>query len=66
MVRYISFFSLLFTLLWSQSDERGDPDYRRATNIDVNKVRASIFNFGITGRQSATPGEIPYEWPVNS
>ena len=66
MVRYLSFLSLLFALLWSQSDERGDPDYRRATNIDVNKVRASIFNFGITGRQSATPGEIPYEWPVNS
>jgi hypothetical protein len=66
MVRYISIISLLFTLLWSQSDERGDPDYRRSTNIDVNKVRTTIFNFGITGRQSATPGEIPYEWPVNS
>jgi len=66
MVRHISFISLLFTLLWSQSDERGDPDYRRSTNIDVNKVRTTIFNFGITGRQSATPGEIPYEWPVNS
>ena len=66
MVRHIFFISLLFTFLWSQSDERGDPDYRRSTNIDVNKVRTTIFNFGITGRQSATPGEIPYEWPVNS
>jgi len=66
MVRFISFICLLFTFLWSQSDERGDPDYRRSTNIDVNKVRTTIFNYGITGRQSATPGEIPYEWPVNS
>ena len=66
MVRLIYISTLLFHMLWSQSDERGDPDYRRATNIDVNKVRTTIFNFGITGRQSATPGEIPYEWPVNS
>ena len=66
MVRLISSIFLLLTFLWSQSDERGDPDYRRSTNIDVNKVRTTIFNYGITGRQSATPGEIPYEWPVNS
>jgi hypothetical protein len=66
MVKFISFIFLLFTIVWSQSDERGDPDYRRSTNIDVNKVRTTIFNYGITGRQSATPGEIPYEWPVNS
>ena len=66
MVRFISFIFLFLTFLWSQSDERGDPDYRRSTNIDVNKVRTTIFNYGITGRQSATPGEIPYEWPVNS
>ena len=60
MVRLISSIFLLLTFLWSQSDERGDPDYRRSTNIDVNKVRTTIFNYGITGRQSATPGEIPY------
>ena len=48
------------------STERGDPNYRRATNEDVNKVRTSIFNYGITGRTGANPGEIPYEWPVNS
>ncbi len=48
------------------SKERGDPNYRRATNEDVNKVRTTVFNFGITGRTGANPGEIPYEWPVNS
>ena len=31
------------------SDERGDPNYRRDTNIDINRVRATVFNYGITG-----------------
>ncbi len=53
-------------LLGAESNERGNPDFRRTTNIDVNKVRTTIFNFGITGRTGANPGEIPYEWPVNS
>ena len=66
MVKHISTLLILSALLWSQSDERGDPNFRRSTNIDVNKVRATIFNFGITGRTAANPGEIPYEWPVNS
>jgi len=48
------------------SKERGDPNYRRKTDIDGNKVRTSIFNFGLTGRTGAVPGEIPYEWPINS
>jgi len=48
------------------TDERGDPNYRRHTDIDGNKVRTSIFNFGLTGRTGANPGEIPYEWPINS
>ena len=57
---------VFLSLLLAQSGERGDPDFRRSTNIDVNKVRTTIFNFGITGRTGANPGEIPYEWPVNS
>ncbi|MFB0515679.1 MAG: hypothetical protein ACETWG_03635 [Candidatus Neomarinimicrobiota bacterium] len=48
------------------SDERGDPNFRRQTDIDGNKVRTSIFNFGLTGRTGALPGEIPYEWPINT
>lgn len=48
------------------SEERGDPNYRRKTDLDGNKVRTSIFNFGLTGRTGAVPGEIPYEWPINS
>ena len=48
------------------TDERGDPDFRRQTDIDGNKVRTSVFNFGVTGRTGANPGEIPYEWPINT
>ncbi len=46
--------------------ERGNPNFRRQTDIDGNKVRTSIFNFGLTGRTGAVPGEIPYEWPINT
>ena len=48
------------------SDERGDPNYRRDTNIDINRVRATVFNYGITGRTGADPSQYPFEWPVNS
>lgn len=68
------FYRLLMILfvvsgLWGQhipSTERGDPNFRRQTDIDGNKVRTSIFNFGLTGRTGAVPGEIPYEWPINT
>lgn len=46
--------------------ERGDPNFRRQTDIDGNKVRTTIFNFGVTGRTGALPGMIPYEWPINT
>ena len=38
---------LLFSLsfIFSQSKERGDPNFRRETYIDINKVRAGITNF---------------------
>lgn len=48
------------------SKERGDPRFRRKTNIDANLVRTTIFNFGLTGRTGVVPGEIPYEWPKNT
>ena len=61
-----SYIFFLWSFLYCQSDERGDPDFRRWTNIDVNKVRTSILNWGISGRAGAIPAHIPYEWPVNS
>jgi len=57
---------LLCSLLFPQSLERGNPDFRRWTNIDVNKVRTSILNWGISGRAGNIPSHVPYEWPVNS
>ena len=65
MVRY-SIITLTCSLLLAQSLERGNPDYRRWTNIDVNKVRTSILNWGISGRAGGVPAHVPYEWPVNS
>jgi len=58
--------ALMCSLLCAQSLERGNPDYRRWTNIDVNKVRTSILNWGISGRAGGIPAHVPYEWPVNS
>lgn len=65
MVRSLSII-LLCSLLFPQSLERGNPDFRRWTNIDVNKVRTSILNWGISGRAGNIPSHVPYEWPVNS
>ncbi len=48
------------------SDERGDPNFHRQTNIDGNKVRTSIFNYGVTGRPTSGAQYVPYEWPKNS
>ena len=67
---YILWFSFTFGQFeagqHTPSDERGDPNYRRDTNIDVNRVRATVFNYGVTGRTGADPSQYPFEWPVNS
>ena len=69
LLSIVTLFVFLITGLFAQhvpSDERGDPNFRRDTNIDANQVRATVLNFGITGRISADPSQYPYEWPVNS
>ena len=49
------------------SDHRGDFNYRRKTEIDGNQIRASIFNYGFSGRTGGgQPTHIPYEWPKNT
>ena len=48
------------------SDNRGDANLRRKSNIDGNNVRATVFNFAFSGRTSAVPDEIAYEWPKNT
>ena len=68
----ILFFKKLFIIivsnyfLFGQLIERGDPNFRRQTDIDINKIRTTIFNYGITGRSGANPDQYPYEWPTNS
>ncbi|NQU67812.1 MAG: hypothetical protein HQ510_07720 [Candidatus Marinimicrobia bacterium] len=70
----ILFAVIAFTFLLAQDDnighipstERGDSNYRRATNEDVNKVRTTILNYGIAGRAGSGLGHVPFEWPVNS
>jgi hypothetical protein len=48
------------------SDHRGDPNFRRKSNLDGNNLRASVFNFGFSGRTAARPDEFAYEWPKNT
>ncbi len=48
------------------SDNRGDESLRRNSNLDGNNLRATVFNFGFSGRTSARPDQFPYEWPKNT
>lgn len=48
------------------STDRGDPTYRRQSNMDGNNILTSVFNFGFSGRTAAVPDEYPYEWPKNT
>jgi len=62
-------FALLPALAFSQyipSKERSDFSERRKSYTNANLVGTTIFNHGITGRSSARPDEIPYEWPANT
>ena len=62
----ILFTILLTSLVSSQSLDRGDPNYRRVTNIDVNRIRVSIQNYGSSGNDLSGPNVFFYEWPTNS
>ena len=57
---------MLTSLVSSQSLDRGDPNYRRVTNIDVNRIRVSIHNYGSSGNDLSGPSVFFYEWPTNS
>ncbi len=48
------------------SKERVKFEEIRQTNVDANLVRTSVFNYGLTGRLTANPQQIPWEWPKNS
>jgi hypothetical protein len=48
------------------SKERVKFEEIRATNIDANLVRTTVFNYGLTGRLTANPQQTPFEWPKNT
>ncbi len=64
--------TLLTSLSFAQhepSDERGDPKYRATGQMEGNRIRATIFNHGLSGRQSGDfpiSVQTPYEWPKNT
>jgi hypothetical protein len=75
----LNFFWLAFSLsiMWAvsgqsqervhvPSDHRGDPNFRRFSNLDGNNIRASVFNSGYSGAPNQEPESIPYEWPKNT
>lgn len=47
-------------------DERGDLFARAQTTLDGNRVRSGVYNFGVAGRLSGGPDEVPFEWPAFS
>jgi hypothetical protein len=49
--------------------ERGDPGFRAQGQMEGNRIRTSVFNFGLTGRESGSfpiSVQTPYEWPKNT
>ena len=62
LILFVSILTSILDLLFGQSEERGDPNFRRISNIDVNRVRASIHNWGSSGN-SGVAGSFFYEWP---
>ncbi|NWF88824.1 MAG: hypothetical protein HXY50_05090 [Ignavibacteriaceae bacterium] len=66
------FFTLIFTEVaftqYIPSKERGDAKYRRKAKMEGNQIRATVFNYGMTGREGGVPitEQTPYEWPKNT
>lgn len=51
------------------SSERGDAKYRAQGQMEGNRIRATIFNHGQSGRESGDfpiSEQTPYEWPKNT
>jgi len=51
------------------SKERGDVRFRRKAQMEGNQIRTTVFNYGMTGRESGSvpiSEETPYEWPKNT
>jgi hypothetical protein len=72
VVLFILMFFFLSDDIFSQhipSKERGDVTKRRKMQMEGNQIRASIFNYGMAGRESGDfPFHVqtPFEWPKNT
>jgi hypothetical protein len=64
--------ALIFTeAAYSQyvpSKERGDSRFRRKAQMEGNQIRATVFNYGMAGREGSVPitEQTPFEWPKNT
>jgi len=72
-MRYIKILLILLVIVpmpvlaqYVPSKERSKFSERRKTYTSANLVGTTIFNFGITGRTTSRPDEIPYEWPAGT
>lgn len=48
------------------SDNRGDPLFRRRSNLDGNNVRVTVHNYGFCGSIGSEPDQWEFEWPKNT
>jgi len=48
------------------SEDRGDPLFRRSSNLDGNNVRVTVHNIGQSGWVGNDPGQWAFEWPKNT
>ncbi len=49
-------------------NERGNVNYRAKNQLESNNVRATVFNYGLAGRESGVPitEQTPFEWYKNT
>lgn len=69
----ILFISLMMTAnvdaQYQPGKERGDPTKRAKGQMEGNKIRTTVFNFGMSGREGGQfpiSVQTPYEWPKNT
>jgi hypothetical protein len=77
MIRTKFYLTLLMSILFfgvlnaqvlehKPSDFRGDVNSRKASNVDGNNIRVTIFNSGYSGNPGNRPDYVNYEYPKNT
>lgn len=72
LLLFLILISVLLDVGYAQyipSKERGDIRFRRFGHMEGNQIRTTIFNYGMTGRESGSfpiSVQTPYEWPKNT